>query len=104
MAEITFSKKKYALSDFLKFRWLLILAGLAAQIVILSMVLTNLGGPASTDITLAPVAGAPGICQVVAIRPFSDAWLPGVQPGIQIRIVGGQHSRPCSITARSLRV
>lgn len=104
MAEITFLKKKYALSDFLKFRWLLILAGLAAQIIILSMVLTNLGGPASTDITLAPVAGAPGICQVVAIRPFSDAWLPGVQPGIQIRIVGEQQSRPCAIATRSMRV
>jgi signal transduction histidine kinase len=104
MAEIIFSKKKYTLSDFLKFRWLLILAGLAAQIVILSMVLTNLGGPASTDITLAPVAGAPGVCQVVAIRPFSDAWLPGVQPGIQIRIVGAPQSSPCMITTRSMKI
>ncbi len=79
-------------------RWLVILAGLAVQIIALGTVLTHLDTPASADMTLAPVAGSPGICQVVALRPFSEPWLSGAQPGIQIKLLDTRGNNPCAPT------
>jgi signal transduction histidine kinase len=92
------------LSGFLSLRWLLILAGLAAQMVVLSVALANLGGPSRADVTLAPVAGKPGVCQIVALRPFSGAWIRGVQPGVQVRIVGESQNETCAVTTPSVQL
>lgn len=102
MAEMMFATKKYTLRNFLNLRWLVILAGLAIQVFVLGAVLANLNNPASRDITLAAVKGNPGVCQIVAIRPFSDAWVRGVQPGVQVRIAGAPAQSPCAITASTL--
>lgn len=104
MAETTFAAMEYMRRKFLNLRWLVILAGLAIQIFVLVAVLANLHNPASTDITLAPVNGASGVCQILAIRPFSDAWVRGVQPGVQVRIVGAPPDDPCAITTSTLRL
>jgi signal transduction histidine kinase len=78
-------------------RWLIIVAGLVVQIVVLCVALANLQASASTDIALAAVPGNPGICQVVALRPFSDAWIRGVQPGVQVRVVNAPSQSPCAL-------
>ncbi len=104
MVQTKFATKREMLSGFLSLRWLLILAGLAAQMVVLGVALANLGGPSRADVTLAPVAGKPGVCQIVALRPFSDAWIRGVQPGVQVRIVGDAQNETCAVTASSVRL
>ena len=104
MAQMRFLAHKYRLRDFLSVRWLIILAALAAQVVVMAAVLANMGRPATADITLAPVAGNPGVCQVVALRPFGDAWARGIQPGLQIRLAGTQPGDPCKITMPKSRL
>src|SRR5579883_3020586 len=104
MVQTKFATKREMLSGFLSLRWLLILAGLAAQMVVLGVMLVNLSGPARADVTLAPVAGKPGVCQIVALRPFSDAWIRGVQPGVQVKIIGDSQNDMCAITAPSIRL
>ncbi len=104
MIKIRFSTSQYTLRDFLNLRWLVILAGLAVQIIVLSTVLANLGAPAAADMTLAPVADSPGVCQVVALRPFSDPWVRGLQPEVQIRIAGAPASNPCALTAQRAQI
>src|SRR6266567_8743760 len=73
---------------FLHPRWIIITAGLAIQLFVLGAVLVSMQQPQTPDLSLAPLAGKPGVCQVVAVRPFSDAWVHGVQAGIQVRITG----------------
>ena len=104
MVQTKFAEQREMLSGFLSLRWLLILAGLVAQMVVLGVALANLGGPARADVTLAPVTGKPGVCRIVALRPFSDAWMRGVQPGVQVRIVGDAQNATCTVTAPSLQL
>lgn len=104
MAQTNFSPWKYSLKDFLHPRWFLIVISLVTQTILLSMVLVHLGEPAGTDITLAPVADNPGFCQVVALRPFSDAWVRGIQTGTQVKIIGGQTNNSCSISGQSIQL
>ncbi len=104
MVQTKLAVNKYPLSNFLSFRWLLILAGLAVQIVVLGVALANLSGPARADVTLAPVAGKPGVCQIVALRPFSDAWIRGVQPGVQVRVVGASPDDSCAVTTSAVQL
>lgn len=104
MAETMLSTPKYTLRDFLNLRWLVILVGLAVQVIALGTVLANLGTPASADMTLAPVASNPGVCQIVALRPFSDPWVRGLQPEVQIRIVGAPASNPCTLTTAKIQI
>lgn len=86
-----------------RLRWLLILTGLALQVVVLAVVLTHAGGTTGADLALSPVEGRPGVCQVVALRPFSTIWMRGVQPGIEVQIIGAPH-RACSITTPSVHL
>ena len=104
MVQTKFATKKESLRGFLSLRWLLILAGLFVQIVVLGVTLANLSGPPRADVTLAPVAGKPGVCQIVALRPFSDAWIRGVQPGIQVKIIGASQKDTCAITTASIQL
>jgi len=104
MVQAKFATKKETLSGFLSLRWLLILVGLVVQIVVLGVTLANLSGPARADVTLAPVAGKPGVCQIVALRPFSDAWIRGAQPGIQVKIMGASQNDTCAITTPSVQL
>lgn len=78
---------RHKLHTLLDLRWLMVAAGLALQLLVLVSVLFSLGQPASADITLAPVAGNPGVCQVATARLFSDAWVHGIQTGMLVRIV-----------------
>ncbi len=104
MAHMRFPIHIDRLRDFLSARWLLILAALAAQIVVLAAVLANMEVPAAADITLAPVAGSPGVCQVIALRPFGDAWMRGIQPGLQVRLAGTSQGDPCKVTTPAIRL
>ena len=104
MAHMRFSTHIDRLRDFLSARWLLILAALAAQMVVLAAVLANMEVPAAADITLAPVAGSPGVCQVIALRPFGDAWMRGIQPGLQVRLAGTSQGDPCKVTTPAIRL
>lgn len=104
MAERAIFTSKYPWRDFLNPRWLVILIGLAIQIVTLCTVLAHLGTPTTADMTLTPVAGSPGVCQVAALRPFSDPWVRGLQPGVQIRIFGTAANNPCAITTTQVRL
>src|SRR5581483_7540025 len=104
MVQAKFATKKETLSGFLSLRWLLILVGLVVQIVVLGVTLANLSGPARADVTLAPVAGKPGVCQIVALRPFSDAWIRGVQPGVQVRVVGASPDDSCAVTTSAVQL
>jgi signal transduction histidine kinase len=95
-----FSTSKYTLRNFFNLRGLVILAGLAIQMAALGTVLANLGTPASADMTLAPVVGSPGVCQVVALRPFSDPWVRGLQPEAQVKVANAPTGNPCAITTQ----
>jgi signal transduction histidine kinase len=48
--------------------------------------------------TLAPVAGHPGVCRVITTRLFSDAWVHGLQAGVQIKIVGPPSDSTCTVS------
>lgn len=104
MAQIKFALRKYTLNDFIDPRWFLILAALTLQLVVLGISLTHLGGSAQSDIALAPIANAPGACRVVALRPFSDAWVHGLQPGVLVRIIGASQDDPCAVTTSTLQL
>src|SRR5258707_3408419 len=104
MAEKFYSTPRQRLRDFFNLRWLMILAGLAVQVIALATVLAHLGTPASADITLEPVVGSQGVCQVVALRPFSEPWLSGALPGIQVRIEGTREPNPCAIATQKIQI
>lgn len=104
MAQIKFPIQKYMPGGLLNPRWLLILVGLTFQVVMLGVAFSNLGQPAEADIALAPVTSTPGVCQVVAIRPFSDAWVRGLQPGVQVRIAGAPQENPCAVTTSTIQL
>lgn len=104
MAKITPFTTSYSIRDFLNLRWLVILAGLAIQFIALGTVLANLGTPTSADLVLAPVADNFGTCEVVAIRPFSDPWVRGLQADIQVKVEGAPPDNPCLISSQKLRL
>lgn len=104
MKETSCSLSKRTWRERFDARWLVILAGLAIQFIILTVVFENLNTPASADMTLAPVAGSPGVCQVVALRPFSEPWMTGAQPGIQIRLGGASANNPCALTSQRVQI
>ncbi|HEY1350778.1 MAG TPA: ATP-binding protein [Ktedonobacteraceae bacterium] len=85
-------------------RWLLILVGLCGQLAVLTVALAHAGVAASVDVLLSPVEGRPGVCQVVALRPFSVAWVRGVQPGVQVRIVAGPQRGTCRLPLSVVRL
>src|SRR6266571_1368642 len=89
---------------FLHPRWIIITAGLAIQLFVLGAVLINMQQPQTPDLSLAPLAGKPGICQVVAVRPFSDAWVHGVQAGIQVRITGPGQNSNCKVVTQTIQL
>ena len=95
---------KYTLRAWFNLRGLVILAGLVIQIIALGTVLANLGTPTSADMTLVPVANNPGVCQIVALRPFSDPWVRGLQPEVQVRVMGAPRSNPCTLTGQEVRL
>src|SRR6266699_6887573 len=80
---------------FLHPRWIIITAGLAIQLFVLGAVLVSMQQPQTPDLSLAPLAGKPGVCQVVAVRTFSVAWVHGVSSGIHVRITWPGHYSNC---------
>src|SRR5207248_5684803 len=85
-------------------RRLIITAGLAIQLFVLGAVLISMQQPQTPDLSLAPVAGKPGVCQVVAVRPFSDAWVHGVQAGRQVRITGPGQNSNCEVVTQTIQL
>ncbi len=92
----------HKLHALLKPRQLIVIAILAVQLVVLGTVLFSLGEPATADITLAAVAGRPNVCQVVTTRLFSDAWVHGLQAGVQINIVGPTPNNTCTVSSSTM--
>lgn len=79
-----------------------VVAVLAAQLVVLGAALLNLGQPATADITLTPVNSHAGICQVATARLFSNAWVDGLQAGVEIKIVGSVPNSACNVTSSTI--
>jgi signal transduction histidine kinase len=90
--------------NFPHLRWIIITAGLAVQLFVLGAVVVSMRQPQTPDLSLAPLAGKPGVCQVVAVRPFSDAWVHGVQAGIQVRITGPGHNSNCQVATQTIQL
>ncbi|HEY3992374.1 MAG TPA: hypothetical protein VGM01_05775, partial [Ktedonobacteraceae bacterium] len=99
-----FAATKHFLRNFLNLRGLIIIAGLVVQMVLLYAVLINLGTPATADMILAPAANNPDVCEVVALRPFSDPWVRGLQPEIQVRVMGAPENNPCKMSGQAVRL
>ncbi len=104
MSLISLWVKRLAERHTLFYRWLIILAGLALQVAILASVIISMKQPAVADITLAPVAGATQTCQIVAVRPFSDAWVSGLQDGMQVKLVDERANENCTTHIQSISV
>lgn len=104
MVQTTLSVQKHTLRDFLNPRWTIVLAGLAVQLFVLVAALASTSQPQTPDIRLAPVAGNSSVCQVVAVRPFSESWAHGIQEGMQVRIAGSGLPSDCAITTQSIQL
>ena len=106
MAHTTRSTQTYHLRDFLSRRWTIVMAGLAVQLFVLVAALSSLNQPQTPDASLAPVAGHAGLCQVVAVRPFSESWVHGVQVGMQVRVSIADSGQPgnCTITTQRIQL
>lgn len=89
---------RHTLRALLSPRQLIVLTMLAAQLFVLGAILFNLGKPATADITLVPVVDHPGVCQIVTARLFSDAWVHGLQTGVQIKIVNPLSDNTCTVS------
>jgi signal transduction histidine kinase len=83
---------------------MIVIVGLAVQLFVLMAVLIGIGQPQTPDIRLAPVAGNSSVCNVIAVRPFSESWVHGIQTGIQVRIVDSAPLNDCKITTRSIKL
>src|ERR1700676_5521295 len=104
MEHISQSATKDEPRTYLHPRWIIIATGLAVQLFVLGAVLISMQQPQTPDLSLAPLAGNPGVCQVVAVRPFSDAWVHGVQAGIQVRITGPGQSSNCQVVTPTIQL
>ncbi len=104
MEHISQSTSTYELRSFLNLRQVIVVVGLAVQLLVLVAVLISMQQPQTPDLSLAPVAGKPGVCQVVAVRPFSEAWVHGVQAGIQVRVSGSGQSSNCQVATQTIQL
>ncbi|GHO86613.1 sensor histidine kinase [Dictyobacter formicarum] len=60
-------------------RWFIAVLCVGVQLVLL--ILLNKNQSTHPEVTLAPVNGRPGICQVLNVTPFTDAWTNNVRVG-----------------------
>lgn len=104
MVQTTLSAQKHTLRDFLNPRWAIVIAGLAVQLFVLVAALASTSQSQTSEISLAPVAGNSSVCQVIAVRPFSESWVHGIQAGMQVRIVGPGLPSDCEITTQSIQL
>ena len=104
MIQPTLLTQKHKLGGFLHPRWTMVIVGLAVQVSVLVAVLSGIGQPQTPDISLAPVAGNASVCNVVAVRPFSESWVRGIQAGMQVRIVDSAPLNNCKITTQSIEL
>ena len=104
MIQPTLLTQKHKLGGFLYPRLMIVIVGLALQLFVLVAVLSGIGQPQTPDISLAPVAGDASICTVVAVRPFSESWVRGIQAGMQVRIVDSAPLSDCKITTQSIEL
>ncbi|HET8844110.1 MAG TPA: ATP-binding protein [Ktedonobacteraceae bacterium] len=85
-------------------RLLIVTIGLIVQFVVLGTSLSSIGQIQSPDVRLLPLTDNPGICQVVDVRPFSDAWVHGIQTGIQVKLVNQEPAMSCQITTETVQI
>ncbi|HEX6484282.1 MAG TPA: hypothetical protein VF043_36020, partial [Ktedonobacteraceae bacterium] len=106
MTYTTRSTQTYHLRDFLSRRWTIVMAGLAVQLFVLVAALSSLNQPQTPDVSLTPVAGNATLCRVVAVRPFSESWVHGVQAGMQVRVRMADSEQPgnCTITTQRVQL
>src|SRR5258706_11953533 len=104
MIQPTLLTQKHKLRGFPHPRWMIVIVGLAVQLFVIVGVLSGIGQPQTPDISMAPVAGNSSVCNVIAVRPFSESWVHGIQTGIQVRIVDSAPLNDCKITTRSIKL
>lgn len=92
------------LRNFLNLRWFIVIAGVIVQLFVLGTSLSSLRQAQSPDIRLTPLADSPGFCQVVAVRPFSDAWVHGVQTGLQVKLLDQDQAADCLVTTQIVHI
>ncbi|GER88082.1 hypothetical protein KDW_22440 [Dictyobacter vulcani] len=68
-------------------RWLVIIISLIAQATLLILLISNAQQLSHPEVTLAPIQGQPGACQVVSVTPFSEAWTNNVRVGSVIHLL-----------------
>ena len=104
MEYITQSTSTYGPRNFSNLRRMIVAVGLAVQLFVLGAVLVSMQQPQTPDLSLAPAAGKSGVCQVVAVRPFSQAWVNGVQAGVQVRITGPGQNSNCEVATQTIQL
>jgi signal transduction histidine kinase len=104
MEHISQSTSTYEPRNFSNLRRMIVVVSLALQLFVLGAVLVSMQQPQTPDLSLTPVAGKPGVCQVVAVRPFSDAWVHGVQAGIQVRITSPGQNSNCEVVTQTIQL
>jgi signal transduction histidine kinase len=106
MAHTTLSTQTHHLRDFLSRRWTIVIAGLAIQMFVLVAALSSINQTQTPDVSLAPVAGHTGLCQVVAVQPFSESWVHGIRAGMQVRVSIADSGQPanCIITSQRIQL
>ena len=78
----------YRTSQFFTKRWLVVFSGFLGLLVVGVLVGLSYGQPGVPALTLTPLAGHAGVCRVSYIRPFTEAWLVGLQVGESVRVSG----------------
>ena len=70
MEHISQSTSTYEPRNFSNLRRMIVVVSLALQLFVLGAVLVSMQQPQTPDLSLTPVAGKPGVCQVVARPAF----------------------------------
>ncbi|HLI08170.1 MAG TPA: ATP-binding protein [Ktedonobacteraceae bacterium] len=106
MSYTTLAAQKYHLRGSLSRRWTMVIVGLLVQLFVLVAVLSGINQPQTPDVSLTPVAGHPGLCRVVAVRPFSESWIHGIQVGMQVRVrvADSGQAGNCTVTTQHIQL
>ncbi len=104
MVKGSFVSHRDKMRGFFKPRWLIVLVGIIGQFSVLFIILFSAGGSQSPDISLEPVVGQPDVCQVVSVRPFTDAWVHGLEAGLQVKIAQSGLTSDCRIVTQTLHL
>ncbi|GCE26749.1 hypothetical protein KDA_22330 [Dictyobacter alpinus] len=86
-------------------RWIVVIISLLVQAAILLLII-NTQQSQHPEVTLTPVAGQTGTCQVVNVAPFSEAWANNVRVGSVIQLLkppfSPEQAQNCQLTGNVL--